>query len=79
MNNQLLMLTFPSANIGSRVGKPTGSTLILFISKPLAFAKEGNCAHAPSGGGAPKTEPGKSAGDLIPRDFLPITANGGLS
>ena len=49
------------------------------MSKPLALAKEGNWAQAPSGGGAPKTDPIKSEGPLIPYDFLPITANGGLS
>ena len=71
--------TLPSASMGSLVGKPTGSTLILLMSKPFAYANEGNWAHAPSGGGAPKTDPIKSDGLLIPRDFLPTTAKGGLS
>ena len=34
--------TFFSANIGSLVGKPTGSTLIFDISKLFALANGGN-------------------------------------
>ena len=45
----------------------------------FAFAKEGNCAQAPSGGGAPSTEPSRSPGPLIPFDLRPMIAKGGLS
>ena len=77
--NPVIASTFLSASIGSLVGKPTGSTFILSTFRLLAFAKGVNCAHAPSGGGAPRTDPSKSLGPLIPNDFLPITAKGGLS
>ena len=71
--------TFFSANIGSLVGKPTGSTVILSTLILFAEAKGGNWAHAPSGGGAPRIYPSKSDGVVTPRLFLPAIANGGLS
>ena len=77
--NPVIASTLLSANIGSRVGKPTGSTVILLTSRLFADANAGNWAHAPSGGGAPKIFPSKSFGELVPRLFLPAIANGGLS
>ena len=38
----------------SGCGKSTGSTVILSTLILFAEANGGNCAHAPSGGGAPK-------------------------
>ena len=71
--------TSPSASMGSRVGKPTGSTVIASMSRSLAVAKAGNCAQAPSGGGAPSTLPSRSFGFSMPSDLRPTTAKGGLS
>ena len=70
--------TFPSANIGSRVGKPTGSTVIASISRPFSAAKIGNCAQAPSGGGAPSTLPSRSFGVSMPSDLRPDHRKGRL-
>ena len=77
--NPVTEATLPSASIGSRVGKPTGSTGIAAMSRPFAAAKIGNCAQAPSGGGAPRILPGRSAGPDTPSDLRPTTAKGGLS
>ena len=71
--------TSPSASIGSRVGKPTGSTVMLSTSRPVSAAKIGNCAQAPSGGGAPSVFPSRSFGDSTPRLLRPTIAKGGLS
>ena len=77
--NPVIASTLLSASIGSLVGKPTGSTFILSTFRLLAFAKGVNCAHAPSGGGAPSILPSRSFGEFTPRLFLPAIANGGLS
>ena len=61
--------TSPAASIGSRVGKPTGSTVIRDMSSPAVSAKIGNCAQAPSGGGAPRVRVSRFLGRLDPERF----------
>ena len=78
----LLALAAP-ADAAWRSVKPesgAGSTVIAAMSSPFSAAKIGNCAQAPSGGGAPRILPSRLFGSsLMPSEARPITAKGGLS
>ena len=43
--------TLPSASMGSRVGKPTGSTVIAETSRPFAVADKDGCEVVVHAGG----------------------------